>query len=390
MARLRGRGYIPKEEQEARDDSTAKAIQGINFATQTAMNIVEGVNKANEAKLLERGYTDSSNYKVSMDTITPEGNPTTTEVPVFERGGSGKIGARPINRVRMSKFGRNHFTELAGNTEGSSFNHELTKFMKDNGAPDSDIVDLLNRNIPEGKELYNVDSMNTEFKNTLRTIETTAPSEEAVMSEINLNSQNLNMDKVQYNAMATNDMGLPSGVEVMDPTDLGITDELAQTMYDPPMTGQMLDPSMAATDALTGETLNVATGETLGQGVATGVEGQIVDATGQMVTEELAQKGLETGVEKGIQTGIEQTVVEELGKETLKKTTEKVVTDASLQAGLETAATTGASTAATAAMAAVPIVGWTMFAINMLNTAKKLKDAKDLEEDMEYEQSLMA
>tara|TARA_R110002073_G_scaffold23651_1_gene80521 strand:- start:23 stop:1195 length:1173 start_codon:yes stop_codon:yes gene_type:complete len=390
MARLRGRGYIPKEEQEARDDSTAKAIQGINFATQTAMNIVEGVNKANEAKLLERGYTDSSNYKVSMDTITPEGNPTTTEVPVFERGGSGKIGARPINRVRMSKFGRNHFTELAGNTEGSSFNHELTKFMKDNGAPDSDIVDLLNRNIPEGKELYNVDSMNTEFKNTLRTIETTAPSEEAVMSEINLNSQNLNMDKVQYNAMATNDMGLPSGVEVMDPTDLGITDELTKTMYDPPMTGQMLDPSMAATDALTGETLNVATGETLGQGVATGVEGQIVDATGQMVTEELAQKGLETGVEKGIQTGIEQTVVEELGKETLKKTTEKVVTDASLQAGLETAATTGASTAATAAMAAVPIVGWTMFAINMLNTAKKLKDAKDLEEDMEYEQSLMA
>lgn len=390
MARLRGRGYIPKEEQEARDDSTAKAIQGINFATQTAMNIVEGVNKANEAKLLERGYTDSSNYKVSMDTITPEGNPTTTEVPVFERGGSGKIGARPINRVRMSKFGRNHFTELAGNTEGSSFNHELTKFMKDNGAPDSDIVDLLNRNIPEGKELYNVDSMNTEFKNTLRTIETTAPSKEAVMSEINLNSQNLNMDKVQYNAMATNDMGLPSGVEVMDPTDLGITDELAQTMYDPPMIGETLEPSMAATDALTGETLNVATGETLGQGVATGVEGQIVDATGQMVTQELAQQGLETGVEQGIQKGIEQTVVEEVGKKAIKQTTEKVITDASLQAGLETAATTGASTAATAAMAAVPIVGWTMFAINMLNTAKKLKDAKDLEEDMEYEQSLMA
>ena len=405
MARLRGRGYIPKDEVEQKDDSTAKAIQGINFATQTALNIVEGVNKANEAKLLEKGYLDSSKYKVTQTSTDATGNLTSTEIPIFERGGSGKVGARPINRVRVTKFGEQHFKNLAGETTGSSYNYELSKFMKDKGAADDDIVEILNRNLKPEQDPYTVESMNAEFNSTAENIKNAVNPEDKIISEINSNNQNLNMDQVQYDAMASNDLGFDSGVKTMeftpDPNSeisqaFGeafpeafpeIDPALAKNMANPPMTGELLDPSMAATNEL-GQTINTVTGEVIGEGVATGLEGQIVDATGQMVTEELAQQGLETGIEQGIQKGIEQTVVEETGKKIVEKTAEQAITDASLQAGVEATATAGASTGASVAMAAIPIVGWTMFAINMLNTAKELKEAKELEEEMEFNQSL--
>ena len=141
MARLRVRGFQPKkEERELKSDVT---IQTLTYATQTAENIIKGINKANEAKLLQKGYLEGPKYQVSVQSGVPG---ETTNVNIWERSANIKPGAKPINRVQLRTIGKQHLKNLA-TENNTTFEHELTKLMQNEGAPPEEILNQINKNI---------------------------------------------------------------------------------------------------------------------------------------------------------------------------------------------------------------------------------------------------